>query len=344
MTEILRLAARLNRSTEAIETEFGRSLDSITRFDAREWIKKLREEAAASTPPAKVHFGTWPGLKDDREAVYLAELRESNAALRVVLFNGQVFEGRISDFTPYTLTVEDGKGAGSVIVRKLAIAYYQQTGENAAASTDGAEAKDLAPFAGSGAPAFAGPSAAPATAQADVATHPPGPPPPNRAPPAPAKLLLPRQPTAAFRAAKAHLLLRTAQIVPPAGRPADESQRLCQVHAGDKGRRNSLGDRRCHRHPVQRVHLIEVKHRRMGEDDAVLAKLAGYFEVPLEALTGRRESYRKRLTGTLADGSAPATRWRSRSKAAKPSAAMCSGLAARPWRCCRRRRRKTGLS
>jgi sRNA-binding regulator protein Hfq len=168
MTEILRLAARLNRSTEAIETEFGRTLDSITRFDAREWIKKLREEAAASTPPAKVHFGTWPGLKDDREAVYLAQLRESNAALRVVLFNGQVFEGRISDFTPYTLTVEDGKGAGAVIVRKLAIAYYQQTGANAAAQ-DGAEAKDLAPFAGSGAPAFAGPDTAAATAQAEVA-------------------------------------------------------------------------------------------------------------------------------------------------------------------------------
>jgi hypothetical protein len=53
--------------------------------------------------------------------------------------------------------------------------------------------------------------------------------------------------------------------------------------------------------PSKDVHLIEVKHRRMGEDDAVLAKLAGYFEVPLEALTGRREAYRKRLTGTLSE-------------------------------------------
>ncbi|MGI8586232.1 MAG: hypothetical protein ACR2M0_00895 [Chloroflexia bacterium] len=49
------------------------------------------------------------------------------------------------------------------------------------------------------------------------------------------------------------------------------------------------------------VHLLEVKHRRMGEDDAALAKLAAYFEVPLNALTTRREMFRKRLTGFLAD-------------------------------------------
>ena len=44
------------------------------------------------------------------------------------------------------------------------------------------------------------------------------------------------------------------------------------------------------------VHLLEVKHRRMGDDDAMLDKLAGYFGVPVEALTSRREAYRKRLT------------------------------------------------
>jgi len=49
------------------------------------------------------------------------------------------------------------------------------------------------------------------------------------------------------------------------------------------------------------VHLLEVKHRHMGEDDAMLAKLAEYFEVPLEALTARRDGFRKRLTGFLAD-------------------------------------------
>ena len=165
MTEIMRLAARLNLSTEDIETEFGRGIDSITRFDAREWIKKLREDALAKAPPAKVHFGQWPGLKDDREAVYLAEQREIGSELRVVLFNGAVFAGRITDFTPYTLTLETGDGdtQEQIVLRKLAVAYYQRSavGDGSRpASAPATEAKDIAPFAGPTQPTFAAPDAA----------------------------------------------------------------------------------------------------------------------------------------------------------------------------------------
>ena len=49
------------------------------------------------------------------------------------------------------------------------------------------------------------------------------------------------------------------------------------------------------------VHLLEVKHRRMGEDDVMLARLAGYFEVPVETLTARRDNFRKRLTGFVVE-------------------------------------------
>src|SRR5437588_2659772 len=48
--------------------------------------------------------------------------------------------------------------------------------------------------------------------------------------------------------------------------------------------------------PARDIHLIEVKHRRMGEDTATLEKLAGFFGVPVEDLTSRREAYRKKLT------------------------------------------------
>ena len=48
--------------------------------------------------------------------------------------------------------------------------------------------------------------------------------------------------------------------------------------------------------PARDVHLLEVKHRRMGDDDAMLDSLARYFGVPVEDLTSRREAYRKRLT------------------------------------------------
>ncbi|HEY0072156.1 MAG TPA: helix-turn-helix transcriptional regulator [Chloroflexia bacterium] len=51
--------------------------------------------------------------------------------------------------------------------------------------------------------------------------------------------------------------------------------------------------------PASEVHLIEVKHRRVGDDDETLAKLSDYFGVPLEELTSRRESYRKMLTQFL---------------------------------------------
>lgn len=47
------------------------------------------------------------------------------------------------------------------------------------------------------------------------------------------------------------------------------------------------------------IHFIEVKHRRVGEDDAMLEKLARYFGVQLSELTGRREAYRKLLTRLL---------------------------------------------
>jgi hypothetical protein len=51
--------------------------------------------------------------------------------------------------------------------------------------------------------------------------------------------------------------------------------------------------------PAGAIHLLEVKHRRMGEDDAMLEKLAGYFGVPVTELTARREAYRKRLASFL---------------------------------------------
>ncbi len=47
--------------------------------------------------------------------------------------------------------------------------------------------------------------------------------------------------------------------------------------------------------PAGAIHLLEVKHRRVGEDDEQLGKLAAFFNVPLEELTRRREAYRKRL-------------------------------------------------
>ena len=50
------------------------------------------------------------------------------------------------------------------------------------------------------------------------------------------------------------------------------------------------------------IHLLEVKHKRIGDNDEMLNRLAGFFKVPVEELTNRREAYRKRLTTFLDAG------------------------------------------
>jgi hypothetical protein len=51
--------------------------------------------------------------------------------------------------------------------------------------------------------------------------------------------------------------------------------------------------------PAREVHLLEVKHRRMGEDDVMLNSLADFFGVAVTDLTSRRDAYRKRFTTFL---------------------------------------------
>lgn len=44
---------------------------------------------------------------------------------------------------------------------------------------------------------------------------------------------------------------------------------------------------------------LEKQYRRVGEDDQVLARLAAYYDVPLETLQFHRERYRKALSALL---------------------------------------------
>src|SRR4051794_249280 len=61
---------------------------------------------------------------------------------------------------------------------------------------------------------------------------------------------------------------------------------------------------------AREIHLLEVKHRLVGENDAVLQRIADFFEVPLEEFSSRRGAFRKRLTAFLEESqedSAPIT-------------------------------------
>lgn len=51
--------------------------------------------------------------------------------------------------------------------------------------------------------------------------------------------------------------------------------------------------------PGHEVNYIEMKHRRVGDNEEWLEKFAVYFGVPLEQLQWHRERYRKKLTAML---------------------------------------------
>ncbi len=143
LQELSRLSARLEIDQEQMEARIGKSLASLTRPDAKDWIKKLRAIADEIAPSQKVRFGMWPEGQEDREAVYLREQRDAQSYITFKLFNGEEMGGIVSDFTAYTITVKQGDRGDEIVLRKLAIAYYRR-------STPGAQMSDASNLEGSG--------------------------------------------------------------------------------------------------------------------------------------------------------------------------------------------------
>jgi transcriptional regulator with XRE-family HTH domain len=125
--ELLNLAQRLNITQEQLEERVGKSLATLNRPDATEWVKRLRAIADEIAPTQKVKYGRWPDANEDREASYLAKQRDAGAACVFRLFNGEEFSGSIADFTPYTITIKVADKSEEIVLRKLAIAYYRCT-------------------------------------------------------------------------------------------------------------------------------------------------------------------------------------------------------------------------
>jgi sRNA-binding regulator protein Hfq len=121
-----------------MEARIGKQLASLTRPEARDWIKKLRAIADEIAPSQRVHYGVWPEAQEDREAAYLRQQRDASGRFAFKLFNGEQFDGTLVDFTPYTITVRPDDSEEEVVLRKLAIAYYRRTGQGEVrASTSG---------------------------------------------------------------------------------------------------------------------------------------------------------------------------------------------------------------
>jgi hypothetical protein len=129
MQELLHLASRLEVTREQLEARIGKSLDTLLRPEAKEWVKRLRAMADELAPSARTRYGRWPEAQEDREAAYLAEQCETGATFMFKLFDGEVLNGTISDFTLYTMTIRPAESGDETVVRKLAIAYYRKVSE-----------------------------------------------------------------------------------------------------------------------------------------------------------------------------------------------------------------------
>jgi sRNA-binding regulator protein Hfq/DNA-binding XRE family transcriptional regulator len=175
--ELQRLAVKLDITQEQLEDRIGKKLDTMTRPEAKDWIKRARAMAEEIAPTRRVSFGKWPEAREDHEAAYLRAQQEEGAHFTFKLFNGEQLEGVITDFTPYTITIQAEGHNDDLVLRKLAIAYYrkgtgQASQETGATATADAAASATEPTAEVAAP-VAAPSAdgdAPAPAPAKKRT------------------------------------------------------------------------------------------------------------------------------------------------------------------------------
>ena len=126
--ELQRLGFRLEMDQVQLEERVGKPLATLTRIEAKDWIKRFRDQAEEASPTGKVAFGQWPGTREDQEAIYLTQQRDEQATLYFKLFSGEEFTGRLTDFTPYTVTIQTQDG--DVVLRKLAIVYYKRAAES----------------------------------------------------------------------------------------------------------------------------------------------------------------------------------------------------------------------
>lgn len=144
INELLRLGARREMSREAIETRIGKSLDQLTRPDARQWIGTLRNEDASDVSVARSSLAL-PEVIDAFESEYLREMRDRGTPLHFLLFNGQQLTGTVVEFTPYTITIKDSENNDEVTLRKLAIVYYRKEAGDGSDSESDSEDQEQEP-------------------------------------------------------------------------------------------------------------------------------------------------------------------------------------------------------
>jgi len=145
LEELNRLAAKLEITQEQLEERVGKPPIELNRPDAKDWIKRARAMVEEIAPSRRSTYGQWPEAREDQEAAYLKSQQDAGAFFAFKLFNGEQFDGTITDFTPYTITIKEHVSGEEMVLRKLAIAYYRRTEAPQAAPAKPARASRAKP-------------------------------------------------------------------------------------------------------------------------------------------------------------------------------------------------------
>jgi len=129
IAHLLNLAAHFDIDRAALEEQIGKSLDELTRKEARHWNGHFMRRMAEEKPrrPIDRKRAYLPEGVDGFELAYLQEQQEAAAPLHFTLFDGQTFEGTVVGFSPYQIIIRE-PGGDEITLNKLAIAYYRKRG------------------------------------------------------------------------------------------------------------------------------------------------------------------------------------------------------------------------
>lgn len=130
IAHLLALAARFNVDRAALEAEIGKPLEQLTLKEARFWNGKFMRRIVEERPPKQAidrRRAYLPEGIDGFELAYLQEQQEAGVPLHFTLFDGQTFEGAVTGFGPYQITIRE-PGGDEITLNKLAIAYYRKAG------------------------------------------------------------------------------------------------------------------------------------------------------------------------------------------------------------------------
>lgn len=135
ITYLLQLAEKLELDEGSVAKTIGKPLAELSEKEASTWLnhyieewkkvaKEEEDKRPANTRRRRAHL---PEGVDEFELNYLEARQRAEDRLTFTLINGESFNGRITGFSPYQITIQQDDGT-EITLQKLALAYYTLAG------------------------------------------------------------------------------------------------------------------------------------------------------------------------------------------------------------------------